>query len=455
VAMKAMEEDVARVHEEQERILKRIANSAKAAKKQQAGFDRFAELRSRYPSFSGKPVAPSPLLAATSMESRTVSADKCAECVDAFVKAGGCKAWRSGADPKEFIPEACSTKNCEEAAATRCEIPHTKAKEEHMAPVHYSAVPTGHTARQADADLASGADASRKEDWMVHQATYDQLHPSASALKKAEAKKQEEQPDATPLKDAQAALHHGLDTIDETKTVISTPLVKLTLPEAKSKCQDIRTLAQKKCDSDEHDTHYFCLTEGTKHTDCDAHKMKDAAECKVAHQTAYNKCYDLWQRAKQNIADAQEQAAAPMAHTDDQVQSMADGTEKCATLMKKAKGECSEAYSKYKATCKATMMTAVDASVVELQLQTDSVSTPESIEKVTAETEAKDTSSALKHAEETLTKETASPALKDALVKCALKKNVAKRTCINSVHAARNGCDKLTSTNVDDHDQSR
>jgi len=68
---------------------------------------------------------------------------------------------------------------------------------------------------------------------------------------------------------------------------------------------------------------------------------------------------------------------------------------------------------------------------------------------------AKASSDQLKDAEESLTKETASPALAAAIDKCALKKNVYKRKCIQAIHEARDSCDKLTSAFSDDGNTSR
>jgi len=133
-----------------------------------------------------------------------------------------------------------------------------------------------------------------------------------------------------------------------------------------------------------------------------------------------------------------------MAHTDKQVQDMAAGTGKCADLMKKAQDECKTAKSTYTAACKKEMMAAVEASAMPFSL----LEAPSSAKE--AETAASDSSAALKKAEDTLTKETASPDLKAAIVKCDIKKNVAKRTCIAAVHGARNSCVKMTSTSVDD-----
>lgn len=336
---------------------------------------------------------------------------------------------------------------CGEEAAAHCKSldAHVQALATHEAPQHTSPVPIGKPAQEANADLASGADASRAEDQMVHKAVFDRLHPSRAEQIQAKKEKEKSAP-AVPnhIKMTQASLHHSLDTIDETKKVAATPLVRLTLDEAKSACKDIRGAAVKKCGADQHDTHFFCITEGTKETDCDARKMKDAASCKVAHETAYNKCFSLWTRAKKNIEAERKVAAAPMQHTDDQVKAMSAGATTCGTLMTKANTECKSAFADYKKECANTMMQAIEAEAfVEI-----------SAEGVTkgAEEAAKTSGKALKKAEETLKKQDASPEVASAMQKCQLKKNVAKRACIKSVHTARNACDKLTSTNLDDRD---
>ena len=100
---------------------------------------------------------------------------------------------------------------------------------------------------------------------MVHKAVFDRLHPSR-AQQIATAKEKEKTMPTVPehIIAAQGHLHHSLDTIDEVKKIAATPLVRLTLDEAKKACTDIRTAAVKKCGADQHDTHYYCITEGTK-----------------------------------------------------------------------------------------------------------------------------------------------------------------------------------------------
>merc|ERR1711871_77503 len=325
-------------------------------------------------------------------------------------------------------------------------VRHTKESPHHLAPVHYSPVPEGDDARKANADLASGADAARDEDWQVHKATYEKLHPSALEVNKAKEEKKEQKASPKPLKVAQKSFHHGLDTIQATKKIVRTPLTKLTFEEAKTQCAKVRDTADSKCKDDKHDTHIFCLTEGTEKTECDKHKMKDAAECNVAHETAMNKCYDLWKRAKANIAEARKKAAAPMDHTDTQVADMAAGSTKCAELMTKAQASCATAETTYKSECKSTMMQAIDMSVLQLKLGDE----PTTGDKA-ASADASDSAEALKQAEETLTKQDASPELKDAIEKCDLKKNEYKRACISAVHEARDSCDSLTSASADDN----
>jgi len=190
--------------------------------------------------------------------------------------------------------------------------------------------------------------------------------------------------------------------------------------------------------------------------------MKDAAECKVAHQTAYNRCYSLWNRAKKNIHAARTKAAAPMKHTDVMVKGMFSGTKKCAGLMKKADTDCKTAFDKYKSACKAKMLDAMDETFTQVQ---DEVETAKAAAKAPAVAKkgaskkiakkaAADSKAELKAAKHELKKETASPKMKKAIVKCELKKNVAKRTCITAVHVARDSCDKLTSSGLDDNDTS-
>lgn len=331
---------------------------------------------------------------------------------------------------------------------------HTMKQPENVQPVRYSPIPTTPEARKKSADLASGAQAARKEDWMVHKATYEALHPPPAKVAKEEEKKKELKV-PTPLKDAQGSYHKGLDNIHDTKKIMAMPLVKLTLDGAKSKCTEIRALAKKKCDTSEHDTKFLCLKEKTTKKVCNAQKMKDAADCKVAHETAMDKCYSLWHRAKGNIQEARKKAAAPMQHTDEQVTKMAKGTTECSTLMTKADATCKAEETKYSGECKSVMATAVEASLVSVNVAPAADGSTDTSDSDAAKAAAKASSDQLKDAEESLTKETASPALASAIDKCALKKNVYKRKCIQAIHEARDSCDKLTSAFSDDGNTSR
>merc|ERR1711907_184865 len=377
-ALEAMEADRKATKAVEKQLSKEIKLREKKAQKEQAGFDRFAQLRAKFPAFSDETAQGPALMETTS-------------------------------------------------------IRHTKADPEHLesAPVHYSPVPEGKPAEQANADLASGADAARSEDWAVHRATYEALNPNRIQLRKKAKEELKDYKPPTPLKDAQGSFHKGLDTIDETKKIIATPLVKLTLPEAKDQCKKVRALASTKCAADEHDTKNFCLTESDEpkahQKECEAHKMKDAANCHVAHE-----------------------AAMPMQHTDEDVKSMTAGTEKCATHMAKAKSDCDAANAKYTQQCKKTMAAAIEQTVVQLQLPDakDTKGTKQAKEQAQA------SSDALKEAEASMAKETADPGMKKALEECEISKNVAKRTCVAAIHKARNTCDSLTSTSKDDRDTS-
>merc|ERR1711924_591650 len=212
--------------------------------------------------------------------------------------------------------------------------------------------------------------------------------------------------------------------------------------------------------TDAHNTHFFCITEGTTDKACDEEKMKDAAECKVAHEAAYNRCFSLWTRAKKNIHAARERAAAPMHHTDEMVKAMDAGSKKCATLVTKADGECKTAFAKYHTACKAKMVEAVEADFTAVQeetlafIQKAAAAPKKGTGKKIAEKAAADSKADLKAAKKAITKENANPKMAKAIVKCELKKNVARRTCINAVHAARDSCSKLTSFGLEDNDSS-
>merc|ERR1711871_952939 len=260
--------------------------------------------------------------------------------------------------------ETSAKKKKAETSAKKKDHRHTMAAPHYNKPVEYSPVPVGDAAREADAHLASGADADRKEDWAVHKATHKALHPSAAQKKAAKKKKKMKQP--KPLKEARRAYQHGIATIAQTKAIIRTPLVKLTLKEAKENCGKIRKQVEKKCKSDKTETHYFCLREGTKEEDCEKRKMRNAAECKVAHETAYNSCFSLWKRAKKNVQEERAEAAAPMETTDTDVKQMDKGATKCASLQTKASAKCTKTMASYQSKCKKKMAEALEMSFTEL-----------------------------------------------------------------------------------------
>jgi len=266
-------------------------------------------------------------------------------------------------------------------------------------------------------------------------------------MKKA-AKKEKKHKLPAPLKAAQTAAHHTLDTVEQTKAILRTPLVKLTLDEAKTGCAKIRTAAQTKCDADKEHTKYDCLREEVKQETCDQKKMENAAECQVAHKTAYNECFSLWQRAKKNVKTAQKKAAAPMKQTDAFIKAMDEGAKKCAELMTKANADCGTAVHKYKGKCKAKMADAIEMSAIELtKTSTKKAAKLNKSKSGKAATKAAaKTKHSLKKAEESLKKQDASPKMKKAMDKCLSLKNVAKRTCIKVVDMAHNACDKLTSS---------
>lgn len=470
IALKHMDQDLKNQKYYQKQIEKNLEEKAKKQKKNDKKFDAFAALRSKFPHFGsdGELVEQDSSSSTEDDSTADTTDDTCAACIDQFDTNGGCDAWKSAKTSEAvsgLVPAGCD--HCAHAAYIHCGIDeaHVQKQQKHLAPTHYSVVPVGEKARKADADLAAGADADRKEDWQVHAATYHALHPSARRMAKIAAKKAEKKPPAIhPLEKAQEAFHHGLDTITQTKDIAATPLVKLTLDDAKKSCGTIRGLAKKKCDTDAHNTHFFCITEGTTEKQCDTEKEKDAAECKVAHETAYNKCFSLWKRAKKNIHAARERAAAPMKHTDEMVKTMTDGTTKCASLMKTANKDCSTAFDKYHDACKKSILAGFEADFLQevapkaVAKATAAVakaadSTKKDSGKKIAKKAAADSKAALKKAEHQLKKEAATGAAKDAIVKCELKKNIAKRTCIKAVHEARDSCDKLTSAMHDDHDQ--
>merc|ERR1719364_402442 len=61
--------------------------------------------------------------------------------------------------------------------------------------------------------------------------------------------------------------------------------------------------------------------------------MKVAADCKVAHETAYNECLRLWKKAKKIIADRKKRLAAPMKVSTHHVETLAKKTKVCKKKM--------------------------------------------------------------------------------------------------------------------------
>jgi len=498
IALKTMQSHQDAVEHQRQIILKNIQRSALKAKNQDDGFKRFAALRSKFTTFSQpeKQEDQHPVFVETEQDT-----DVCPKgCGEAFSKSGGCAVWnklenlghhgprsleaqglltglmKAISDASKIVKTSCASNACKATAGSKCGIAtkdegdydqkpdvkdqrHTKPAPQHKAPVVFKAVPTGERARKADAGLASGADANRKEDWKVHKATYQVLHPTAAQRKKA-AKKKKKHKLPTSLKDAQAAAHHTLDTVEQTKAILRTPLVKLTLAEAKEACSKIRTASETKCKADSEHTKYYCLREEVNEEDCEQKKMNDAAACEVSHKTAYNKCFSLWQRAKKNLKTAQKKAAKPMKHSDAAVKKMAAGAKKCAELQTKANADCTTAFDKYKGKCKTKMATAIELSFIDITKATTAATSKKAYSSTTVKKSKSDktatkaaaaTKHSLKKAEDALTKQDASPTMQKAMDKCLILKNVYKRTCIKVIHEARNACAEMTSSHKDDN----
>jgi hypothetical protein len=229
-ALDSMAADQEYVKNEQARLIKNMKKKAEKKKKLEAGFDRFAALQRRFG------------LNMQSSESEDESKDDSSEDESSEDKSSEDNDDDSELDETNADTHAddAPVKADKKEKKKRHTMPEPKFKQ----PVEYSPVPVGDAARKADAHLASGADADRKEDWAVNKATYKVLHPSAAQKKKAKkAKKKMKQP--KPLKEALKADHHSIATIAQTKDIIHTPLVKLTLKEAKTSCGKTRTQVKK------------------------------------------------------------------------------------------------------------------------------------------------------------------------------------------------------------------
>merc|ERR1712216_82881 len=274
VAMDRMDRDMASQHKEEMEIAKSLQKREKASQHHRQALDRFAALRSKYATFA---------------ESSAPTED--------FVehkKKRAHKGKRSRVH--KLIHKGPWTK------------PHRKP---FRAPETYSAVPKGAAEKKAAAVLAKGAKSWQKEDLKVHRETYRELHPGAFWHKKKAVKKIKRRA-PTPLKDAVRSNHRSLETIRKTRGIIHKRPKRLSLKGAKFLCKKVKAQAKKKCAAGRESKDLFCKTHGTTAVACSKRGMKTAADCKVAHQTAYNNCLSLWKRAKKNIADHKKRLAAPM-----------------------------------------------------------------------------------------------------------------------------------------------
>merc|ERR1712096_537874 len=133
----------------------------------------------------------------------------------------------------------------------------------------------------------------------------------------------------TPLKDAEKSEHQAITTIHSTKDVIEKEPKRLTLKEAKSICVTQKKEATTKCANGKEAKALYCKEQHTSDVQCSKRGMKVAADCKVAHETAYNECLRLWKKAKKIIADRKKRLAAPMKVSTKHVEELAKKTKVC------------------------------------------------------------------------------------------------------------------------------
>jgi len=394
-----MDGDLADQKLEEASIRKHILLHQKAEQKHQDALDRFAALRAKFTTFS----APE--------------------------------------DDFEEVSKKKSKKHMAKPPMGR----HTMKHPVYKAPPKYSAVPAGAAATAADAKLANGADVNRKEDWKVHKETYRELHPEAFERKVVHKHIKHKAP--TPLKDAEKSEHQAITTIHSTKDVIEKEPKRLTLKEAKSICVTQKKEATTKCANGKEAKALYCKEQHTSDVQCSKRGMKVAADCKVAHETAYNECLRLWKKAKKIIADRKKRLAAPMKVSTHHVETLAKKTKVCEKYDAAAAASCKKGFAAYKKTCKKKMDLALEAEEAEMTLIQKGAK-KKALKKAHKKAKhaakgAHKASKALNKAKGALAKAGASPAMSKALQKCALAKNKAKRNCMKGVRDAHDKCGAL------------
>jgi len=400
--LKVMDGDLADQRAEEASIRKNIMKHRKAEQKHQDALDRFAALRSKFTTFS--------------------------------------------APEEDFDEVAKKTSKKKTHMAKPPMGRHTIKHPHYTAPPKYSAVPAGAAATAADAKLADGASANRKEDWKVHKATYRELHPEAFERKARPHKHLKRKP-PTPLKNAEAAEHHAITTIHSTKEVIEKEPKMLTLKEAKAMCVTQKKAATKKCANGKEAKELYCKEQHTSDVQCSKRGMKVAADCKVAHETAYNECLRLWKKAKKIIADRKKRLAAPMKVSKHHVEMQAKKSTVCSKLMAASAASCKKGFATYKKSCKKKMDLALEAEEEEMTLLQKGVKKA-ALKKAHKKAKkaakgAHKASKALRKAKGALVKAGANNAMSKALQKCALAKNKAKRACMKAVGKANDKCGAL------------
>merc|ERR1711939_1052578 len=180
---------------------------------------------------------------------------------------------------------------------------------------------------------------------------------------------------------------------------------------------------------------------------CSKRGMKVAADCKVAHETAYNECLRLWKKAKKIIADRKKRLAAPMKVSTHHVETLAKKTKVCEKYDAAAAASCKKGFAAYKKTCKKKMDLALEAEEAEMTLIQKGAK-KKALKKAHKKAKhaakgAHKASKALNKAKGALAKAGASPAMSKALQKCALAKNKAKRNCMKGVRDAHDKCGAL------------
>jgi len=315
------------------------------------------------------------------------------------------------------------------AATTHSSAPHPPHAHQ------YSATPIGEKQERAAAQLGKGSHSAAKEDWAVEQEAYRRIHPH-----KTKAKKVVKMKTPTPLKDAKKELKTGLHHIRQTVKLQKFHPHLMTLKEAKAKCGKIRANAKAKCHKITHSTGLFCETLKVTKEECAEKKLKQAATCKVAHETAYNECLGLFNKAKKNavIVDKRTDVESGPVKA---IEATATGSTTCSKVFAASHKKCTAELKVYKDACAKSkhkaMVAMVVSELVALQGHTNTTSAA-TLKKQAAKAAKKASKVAAKVHKDA--KALQGTKMSAAAVKCHKLKAKAKQVCDDTADKAKSVC---------------